>query len=178
MKVLIAIDRSEYAEIVLEHGLDQAARSRVDELHFVTAVDTTAPDPDREVADARRWLDAAVGDLIETFRCAPRTVMLHVRRGSPAEVIATLAEELGPDLLVIGRFHVPSESEVVAQLVHCPTLVVGIEGHVLDPQCPDCERTRRASEAEVLFCAAHAGGRLPDLMTRLPPSSQIGSRMW
>jgi nucleotide-binding universal stress UspA family protein len=173
MRVLLAVDRSEYAEIVLEHGLDQAARSGVDELHFVTAVDT-----DREVAAARTWLEDAVGDLIETFRCTPTRVMLHVRRGRPAVAIAELVEEIRPDLLVIGRFHVPSESEAIADLVHCPTLVIGIEGHILDPQCPECERARRDSDGEVLFCSAHDDGRIPDLVTRLPPSYQLGSRLW
>ncbi len=176
MKVLIAIDRSEYAEIVLEHGLDQASRSAADEIHVVTAVDVDAPDTDRAIADG--WLEAAVGDLIETFRCEPRTVMLHVRRGQPAEVIAALADELVPDLLVIGRFHVPSAAEAISGLVRCPTLVVGIDGHLLEPQCPECERTRRESDGEALFCAAHEGDRLPDLVSRLPRLSQLGSRLW
>lgn len=173
MRVLLAVDQSEYAEIVLEHGLDQAARLQVDELHFATAVHAES-----EVAAARSWLEAAVGDLIETFRCTPKRVMLHVRRGRPAAVVATLVEELRPDLLVIGRFHVPSESEAIAELVHCPTLVVGIDGHVLDPQCLECGLARRDSDGEVLFCEIHSGDRFPDLAMRLPPSYQLGSRLW
>lgn len=174
MRILIAVDRSEYSEIVLEHGLDQAVRLAAGEIHVVTAVEKSS-----EISGARSFLDAAVADLVDVFRCADRTMTLHIRRGAPATVIAAMVEELHPDLLVVGRFHVPSAAEPVSELPGRPTLVVGIDGHVLEPQCPACQRTRAETEAEVWFCEAHAGGRIPDLVTRIPPSwSQPGSRLW
>ena len=175
MRILIAVDRSEYSEIVIEHALDRAARSDADELHFLTVVETN-----REIDAGRRWLEAALGDLelLEAFHCTPRSVVLHVRPGQPAAVIMSMAEQLVPDLLVIGRFHVPSAAELVPELVHCPILVVGIDGNVLEPQCPACEKVRRESDGELMFCEDHAGDYLPDLVMRLPPYSQLPSRLW
>ncbi|HWO17985.1 MAG TPA: universal stress protein [Kofleriaceae bacterium] len=177
MKILTALDGSEYAEIVLEHGLDQAVRNPDAELHFVTAIDSDLDDDAGREA-ARAWLDAAVREGQATFGLADRRVVLHVRRGRPAPAIAALAAELDADLLVIGRFHVPSESDVVIDIVECPTLVVGIEGHELEPQCRACRAARRESDGERLFCAEHADGRMADLTSRLPPSQSFASRIW
>lgn len=173
MKVLIALDRSEYAEIVLEHGLDQAVRGGALELHVVTAIENEG-----DADAARAWLGAMVRDGLDAFRLHDRSIELHVPRGLPAAAIATLANELGPDLLVIGRFHVPSESDVIIDAVECPTLVVGIEGHLLEPQCPACRVVRRESQGSRWFCDQHAGDRIPDLVMRVPPSTTFASRLW
>lgn len=175
MRILIAVDRSEYADIVVQHGLDQAVREGAEDIHVVTAVET-----DEDRAAARAWLDELTRDLIESFGCTDRRFTLHVPGGrtAPAIAIATLASELVPDLLVIGRFHEPSSSEGILELVHCPTLVVGVEGHLLEPQCLTCQAVRRDTDGEQLFCEAHAGVDVPHLMDRLPSSSQLGSRMW
>ena len=37
-RIVVGLDLSEYAEVVLEHALDQAARHELSELHFVTVV--------------------------------------------------------------------------------------------------------------------------------------------
>lgn len=173
MKILTALHRSEYAEIVLEHGLDQAVRHPGAELHFVTVIDDSA-DPEA----TRAWLGAMAREGQDTFGLSDRRVVLHVRRGRPAVEIAAVATEVAADLLVLGRFHVPSESDIVIGIVECPTLVVDIEGHALEPQCQACRTARRESDGERLFCAEHTGGRMPDLLTRLPPSQTFGSRIW
>jgi nucleotide-binding universal stress UspA family protein len=174
MRILSALDHSEYAEIVVEHSLDQAAQHAGAELHFVTVVPA-----DRDLAAARIWLDELVRDVLEAFGLEDSRVILHVSRGRPALTIASLATEIAADLLVIGRFHVPSESENILDLVECPTLVVGIEGHVLEPQCAACRQARKASNGEELFCADHhSDDRLANLTTRVPPSTTIASRLW
>jgi len=173
-KILIALDRTEYAEIVLEHGLDEATRDPAAELHFVTAVSDERADADAATA----WLDQLVRDGLDAFGIPDRPVALHVRRGRPAPVVAALAAELPADLLVLGRFHEQSDGDVIASIVDCPTMVVGIAGTELEPQCPACEAVRSATDGEQLFCAQHTGEHLPDLVTRLPPSTAIGSRMW
>lgn len=173
MKILTALDRSEYAEIVLEHGLDQGVRNPGAELHFITAIDDGA-DPEA----VRLWLSAMVREGQDTFGLSASRVVLHVRRGRPTPVVAAVASEIAADLLVVGRFHVPSESDVLIDIVECPTLVIGIEGHVLEPQCRACRTARRESDGERLFCAEHTGGRMPDLLARLPPSRNLGSRLW
>jgi nucleotide-binding universal stress UspA family protein len=173
MKILIAVDRSEYAEIVLEHGLDQAARHPDSELHIATALDG-ATDADA----ARTWLDALVRDDLDAFGLTDRRLVLHVVRGRAVPAVAALASELAPDLLVIGQFQVPSVADTLIGLVECPTLVIGIDGPVLQPQCPACRAVRQESEGERLFCVRHAGDRMVDLAGRLPPATSIGSRIW
>jgi nucleotide-binding universal stress UspA family protein len=173
MKILIALDRSEYAEIVLEHGLEQAMQHPDAELHFITA---TADN--RESDEAFIWLHRLVADGLDEFSVPGRPVVLHVRLGPPAAVVCALASELHVDLLVIGRFGVPSESELILEGVDCPTLVVGIEGHALEPQCPLCMQVRRESEGDHLFCERHSSDRLPDLAIHVPPTGNVNSRLW
>ena len=173
MKILTALDRSEYAEIVLEHALDQAVQYPDAELHFVSTI-TDA----RNADDARIWLDTLVTDGLDEFSMSARSIILHIRQGRPATVVCELAAELEPDLLVVGRFHVPSESEVIVDVVDCPTLVVGIDGPVLEPQCPDCKTVRSVTNAEHLFCARHSSDRLPDIAIHVPPTGNVASRMW
>ncbi len=163
MRILIALDRSEYAEIVLEHGLDQAARHPGTELHVVTAI---PDDADREAIRAE--LEAKIEDALDLFTQPLRLYEAHVIRGRPAPAICALAHQLGADLLVVGRFHVPSLSETFVWLAPCPIMVVGAEGVELEAQCRDCEEVRRTTEAEQLFCARHVGDRMPELVGRLP----------
>lgn len=173
MRILTALDRSDYSEIVLEHGLDQAARHPEAELHFITVIAD-----EREREDASEWLVTRVHEGLDTFGLAERHVELHVRRGGPAPSIGALATELAVDLVVIGRFGAPSASDTVVQLIENPTLVVGLDGPVLEPQCPDCRRERRLSNGENLFCTAHAAADPMELSSWLPSSTNLPSRMW
>src|SRR5687768_1296088 len=116
MRILIALDRSEYSQIVAEHALDQAVRRGATELHVVTVVPTTD-----EIESARRWATATVMDALDTFRRAIPFIV-HVRCGIPAVAIAAIAIELSPELVVVGRFHPRSVSEELLELVDYPTL--------------------------------------------------------
>jgi nucleotide-binding universal stress UspA family protein len=168
MKILTALDRTEYAEIVLEHGLDHAARDPGAELHFVTVIGA-GDDP----VAARHWLEDMVRFDLDAFDLVERTITLHVRQGHPAAEIAAVANELAVDLLVVGQFGVPSTSEALLAMAHVPTEIVGVEGVVLAAQCPKCARVRRETNGEELFCAEHHTDRLTELTTRLPPSSLV-----
>jgi hypothetical protein len=171
MKVLTALDRSEYAEIVLEHGIDQVVRRPTAELHVVTAL------PDRRDEDLTRTrLETMSREALDAFGQTGRSFRVHVVTGRPAPAICALAQKLGADLLVVGRFHVPSEGDTFTWLAPCPTLVVGPDGIELEPQCRDCEEIRRSTHAEQLFCPRHTSDRLPDLVTRLPVTEV--SRPW
>jgi hypothetical protein len=102
-----------------------------------------------------------------------------VLTGVAPVALADLVKELRPDLLVIGRFGVPSHADVILQMIDVPTLVVGPDGHDLEPQCPDCGRIRKWTNAERLFCDRHAGDHLPDLVNRLPRSTYVaGAGLW
>jgi nucleotide-binding universal stress UspA family protein len=173
MRVLIAVDGSEYSEIVLEHGLDQASRTDARDVDVVIAVGS---DIERRVA--ARWLRTMVDEVADAFHRDGRDIEVHVRIGDPVSAIGELARDLAPDLLVIGRFGVPSRAEAILETIDVPTLVVGIAGHELEPQCPACSRVRRATDGERLFCDAHAGDRVPDLVTRLPISSYVPGGFW
>jgi DNA-binding transcriptional MocR family regulator len=71
-----------------------------------------------------------------------------------------------------------SDFDAILDSSDIPTLVVGIEGHALEPQCPDCMRVRRDTDAEHLFCDRHTSDRLPDLAIHVPPTGNVNSRLW
>jgi nucleotide-binding universal stress UspA family protein len=173
MRILVALDRSEYAEIVLEHALDRATRDPCAELHFAIAIDHG-----RDATNARRWLDTIVRDGLDTFGQPDREFEIHVISGKPAPAICQLAREVAADMLVVGRFHVPSEAERFLALAPCPVLVVGPEGVELDAQCSNCADVRCRTDAERLFCSRHTSDRLPDLVTRIPVVDAAAYRRW
>src|SRR5947208_1221115 len=101
-RVVVALDLSEYAETVLEHALDEAARHAPPDLHFVTVVEDSKTD----LADIKRRLGALVLPAFEDFDCGEWRARLHVRVGKPHEEIANLAAEIRAQLVVIGNFGV------------------------------------------------------------------------
>lgn len=169
--ILVAIDDSEYAEIVLEHALDQAARHDAPDLHVLRVLENGEANLEHE----RTWLQGAVTEALEAVGGgkAWRT-RIHVRCGRPATEIANLAAEIDARLLVVGRFGMHGRRSIadrVLELAPCPTLVVGRLGRDVDlePQCPACVGARAESEGERCFCAEHASpGRLR-LSTLVPP---------
>lgn len=182
-RIVIALDGSEYSEIVLEHGLDQAARHDAPDLHILAVVSQAD-----ECEATKRWLATAALEGLDAFRAGRpdwRT-RLHVRVGRPAEEISGLAAEVDADLLVIGRYGVHharhSVSGAILAAATCPTLVVGLAGHEVEAEqpCPECAAVREQSDGERWFCAAHAApGRLR-LSTLLPLSTQPvgGGPLW
>jgi hypothetical protein len=120
-----------------------------------------------------------VRDGFDDFGLCGRAFQIHIVTGRPAPAICALAHDVAADLLVIGRFHVPSEAETILWLSPCPTLVVGPDGPEVEPQCPGCAVVRHDSSGERLFCDAHRSSTwLPDLTTRLPASDLLASRVW
>jgi nucleotide-binding universal stress UspA family protein len=182
-RIVIALDGSQYSEIVLEHGLDQAARHDAPDLHVLVVIDEPA-----EIEATKTWLAAAVLEGLDAFRAGRpdwRT-RLHVRVGRPAEEIANLAAEVDADLLVIGRYgvHHPRRSiaDAVVAAATCPTLVVGLVGHAVEaePACAACVAVREHSDGERWFCAAHAAPDRLHLSTLVPssPPPMRGGPLW
>jgi nucleotide-binding universal stress UspA family protein len=182
-RIVIALDDSPYAEIVLEHGLDQAARHDAPDLHVIAVVDDEA-----EIPAAKTWLATAVLEGLDAFRAGRpdwRT-RLHVRVGRPEEEIPDLAAEVDADLLVIGRYgvHHPrrSTADDIVAAATCPTLVVGLAGHTVDaePACPACAAVREESDGERWFCAAHTAPDRLRLSTLVPysPPPERGGLLW
>lgn len=174
-RIVIPLDRSEYAELVLEHGLDQAARHDDPDLHFLTVVTERGDDPKA----LQRQLAGLVLEGLDTFRRdRPWRTFLHVRDGEPADEIAGLSAEIAADLVVMGRFggHRSPLAERVIERVTCPVLVVGLSGHAVssEPPCPTCSALREDSDGLRWFCDAHAApGRLR--LTELLPSGTLGA---
>jgi nucleotide-binding universal stress UspA family protein len=166
-RIVVGIDLSEYADIVTEHALDQAARHDAPELHFLTVREKRRPSGDA----CKQALWEQVYPALETFNRfgSDWRARLHVRRGKPEVEIAELAAEIRADLIVIGQFglHTPRASDKnvpnrVLQQAVCPTLVVGVPATLDARQCPLCVAVREDTEGERWFCAPHAGERGSD----------------
>ena len=184
-RIVIALDLLEYAEIVLEHALDQARRYEAPDLHFVTVVEGSRAD----LEGAKRRLEALVVPALEGIDRAAWRVQLHVRSGRAAEEITNLAAEIRAHLLVIGRFgaHHPrrrigTTANQVIDLSTCPTFVVTLSDQSPDAQAqwPDCVTLRSASDGRVWFCAAHAAPERVQLSTIVGPGAGLtgGPLMW
>jgi nucleotide-binding universal stress UspA family protein len=171
--IVVALDDSEYAEIVIEHAIDQAARHDGVDFHAIAVVD----DEDRATGVKQRLAELvtqALDMLHGTWRAH-----LHVRGGEPANEIANLAADVRADLIVVGRFglHHPvkplgSIATAVIEAAPCPTLVVGLVDRSPDarPQCADCAAVREATDGERWFCERHSA---PD--REFPASALITS---
>ncbi|MCX5742851.1 MAG: universal stress protein [Proteobacteria bacterium] len=165
-RIVVALDLSEFAEIVLEHALDQAARHTAPDLHFVTVAESEV---DADVEAVRERLAALVLPALDTIGRTDWKAKLHVLAGEPAEAITNFAAEIRAHLLVIGRFgtHQPRErigasASKVIDLATCSTLVIGLSGDAVDAQqCLACAEMRTATDGRTWFCAAHTA---PDRM--------------
>jgi nucleotide-binding universal stress UspA family protein len=163
-RIVVGIDLSEYAEIVIEHALDQAARHDAPELHFVTVRETSRA----SAGDLWNALLERVNPALETFNrhATDWRVRFHTRCGRPDVEITELAAEIRADLIVIGQFglHTPRARDRnlpnrVLQQALCPTLVVGLPSEADTPECPMCAAVRDQTDGERWFCANHTERR-------------------
>ena len=162
-RVVVALDLSEYAEIVLEYALDQAARHAAPDLHFVIVVDD---DNEETIQTAKERLARLVFDGLDNVgHGADWRARLHVRAGKPHEEIVSLAGELDAHLIVLGRFgarrtwrRLGSVAHRVLEDAHCAVLAVNLVDRPIETvvQCPDCVTVRAESDGERWFCAAHS----------------------
>jgi nucleotide-binding universal stress UspA family protein len=180
-RIVVAVDLSEYAEIVVEHALDQAARHDAPDLHFITVVK-----PGASVAQAKEGLATFVRIGLETFHelGADWRARMHVREGLADEEIVNLAAEIRAHLIVVGRFGVHDRGNrlgtiatKVVQNATCPTLVVGLVDQPADRDaCNACVAVRAESDGETWFCEAHRGDRLVSSTLTTPWAG--GTLMW
>ena len=181
-RIVVALDLLEYAEIVLEHALDQAVRSDAPELHFISVVKRG-----HEVESVKQQLAGLVLPALEGMPTTNWHAQLHVRDGDGPEEITNLAAEIRAHLLVIGRFglhhphrRISATASRVVELATCPTLVVSLADQSADVevQCPACVEVRAQSEGERLFCAAHVSDRMRLSAIITPGSTHAGGLMW
>jgi nucleotide-binding universal stress UspA family protein len=179
-RIVVGVDLTEYADIVVEHALDQAARHDRPELHFLTVRERVRPSAE----DIKHALWECVQPSLEAFNRHAQEwrARFHIRRGAPDEQIPMLAAEIAADLIVIGQFgvHHPKHTDKsvanhVLQAAVCPTLVLGMPAAAeLSPQCPTCIAVREETDGERWFCAHHVdpSHRLDRVMT--PMSTWTG----
>jgi nucleotide-binding universal stress UspA family protein len=162
-RIVVGLDLDQYSEIVLEHALDQAARHRAPDLHFLTVTDRPA-----DCDGVKTRLAALVLPGLESIDRSAWSARLHVRAGETAQEIADLASEIRAQLIVIGRFgvhhphrHLAKTASDILDLAPCPVLVAGLvgDGSQRSPQCDDCARVRIETEGEKWFCERHSGER-------------------
>jgi nucleotide-binding universal stress UspA family protein len=130
---------------------------------------STAADQLRRHADRRlqmfRESAAAQGKQGALFRRA----ISHLRTDAPAHEIAQLASDLEADLVVVGthgrrgaaRLLLGSVAESVVRLAPCAVLVertktLDDDVPKIEPPCPRCVETRRATKGADLWCAQHS----------------------
>ncbi len=185
-RIIAGIDLTEYSEIVLEHALDQAARHDEPELHFLFVRERRHRR--RSLEELRQRLSQIVWPALQTFNLhrASWRARLHVRAGKADEQIASLAQDVLADLIVIGQFGLHNPGQTLKTLpsrillaAPCPTLVVGMPKPMQEsPICGACAVVREQSDGEQWFCDAH---RTPDRVDHVVSPMTVwtgGSLMW
>jgi nucleotide-binding universal stress UspA family protein len=185
-RIVVGLDLTEYAEIVLDHALDQAARHTHPELHFLFVRERAHRK--RSLEELRHRLSALVWPGLQTFNQYGTNwrARLHVRSGKADEQIASLAHDVLSDLIVIGQFglHNPGQTLKtlpgrVLQAAPCPTLVVGMPQAMQEsPICNACAQVREDSDGDNWFCTAHrTDDRVEHVVTPMTTWTG-GSLMW
>jgi nucleotide-binding universal stress UspA family protein len=184
-RIVVGTDFSELANRALDEALALTRSHEPAELHVVAVVesdhDQLIPLADRgqslvEITDrVRVRLAAEASAALARFTDrVPSSVRLrataHVRVGQIAVQLASLAVEIGADVVVVGthgrrgieRFMMGSVAEKTVRLAPCPVLVVrpkdtrGMQGlpEILPP-CPACVAARARSEGATWWCEVH-----------------------
>ena len=184
-RIVVGLDLTDYCEIVLEHALDQAARHDAPDLHFVYVRER--PQRKRSAEELQQRLTTIVYPALQTFNRYGTDwhARLHIRTGKPEEQIASLAQDVMADLIVIGQFglHHPRDAiklpSRVLQAAPCPTLIVGMPQPMQrSPICNACAVVREESDGENWFCEDHhAPERVEHSVTPMTVWTG-GSLMW
>ena len=122
------------------------------------------------LADAKALVERYVEQRRQAFQGSLDSVRLraHLRLEAPAHELAQIAADLEADLVVVGthgrrgiaRLLLGSVAEAVVRLAPCPVLVVRPKALPeqlprIEPPCPECLETRRATAGEEYWCAQH-----------------------
>jgi nucleotide-binding universal stress UspA family protein len=178
-RMVVALDLSEYAEIVLEHALDQAVRHLAPDIHIIHVADDERTETVETVKTALSRLVLEAFDNVGS-RQPDWRVRLHVRAGRAHEEIVSLAADVDAHMIVCGRFGshrawrpLGTIAHRVLENAHCPVLAVNLVDRPIEtqPQCPECVLVRAESDGERWFCSAHSSPDHVTLATTLLPSS-------
>lgn len=194
--IVAAVEPSGASDAVIDTA---SALSRIvagAELHFVHVL--AAGPPAHEialpvadlVADAKRYLDGVVATAAAY---TPAAIRGHVGVGPAAEGILQLATDVAADLIVVGTHHkrgvariVGSVSERVLRHATCPVLLAqpkregaaSTSDVAIEPPCPACNETQRATKGEQLWCDRHAQRHLQGHLHYSAPNGYGGGSMF
>ena len=179
--IIAAVDRTAASDPAIGTAAALAQGITGAELHILHVV---APLPEAAlpaipptslVEEGRLFIDGIARNAAERF---PGRIAAHLAVGEPAREILQLAIDLEADVIVVGthgkkaleRMLVGSVSLSVVKKALCPVVVARAKEYVhedvpeIQPPCPQCIETQRASKGEKLWCerhsARHVHGRL------------------
>jgi nucleotide-binding universal stress UspA family protein len=183
--IVVGVDFSEASELAVQRAFELAGERPSAEVHLVNVVQTYGPQVAYEmpidgsalavltISEARSRFKAYADKAVENFQqdkpgLPLARVIAHVRFDSIADEIAQLAADLEADLVVVGthgrrglsRVLLGSSAEATVRLAPCPVLVVRPKAvpealPQIEPPCPDCVETRRASSGAEMWCERH-----------------------
>jgi nucleotide-binding universal stress UspA family protein len=180
--VVAGIDYSELSELVLEAALEEASKKPgavVHALHVLPAPQsfltpdlvTTIDGKVIAAGECLKELERFVTRILEKREKESKenpVVMTHVMADKAAEQVAQLAADVEADLVVVGthgrrgvpRLLLGSVAETTIRLAPCPVLVVRPKAAPepvpsIEPPCPRCVETRRATGAREFWCEQH-----------------------
>jgi nucleotide-binding universal stress UspA family protein len=171
MRILYATDGSKGA-LDAAHLLASLPLDTEDQLSVLTVV------PEYEEAEGRAVLAAAR----EALSHCTASLIMHVRRGDPAETILRVAEDQAADLVVVGsrglstvaRFFLGSVAERVARHTTCPVLLVRPHHTELHRVLVGVDGSERSEEAvQCLRSFPLPVGCEIRVVTVLPPSEEL-----
>lgn len=184
--IVVGVDYSEASELALLQAFQIAARMPKGEVHPVHVAPlrlpplamagaegaAAAPVPlvDDNGVEIQRYVQARYDAMNADglIGGTPARIVTHVRWETTAEQIAQLAADLEADLVIVGthgrkglaRVMLGSVAEGVVRLAPCPVLVTRPKRIVdvprIEPPCPECVRTRIATNGEQLWCSQHS----------------------
>lgn len=178
-RIVVGLDLSEYADIVLEHALDQAARHNNPELHFLTVCEKKK----HTTEECKQALWERVYPTLEAFNQhgTEWRARLHVRRGKPDQQIGALAADINADLIVVGNFGLHNPRSTYKNLPNgvinaavCPVFVVGTPATMDTKQCPACHNVRELTDSDRWFCDEHTSTK--DTHATTPMTVWTGGR--
>jgi nucleotide-binding universal stress UspA family protein len=175
-RLLVAVDDSELAPLVLRHALDHAARHDAADIDFVKVV---RRDVDGDPAGVR-----LASQVLAAYDGAGRPsgnlrIRLHVRCGTIVDEITRIAADLRSDLIVVGRFGAQrcriSLTSFLVEAAPCPVFVVAQPQQRVytASRCDACVSVRERTNAETLFCSDHAGNARLRSSALVPCSSAL-----
>lgn len=180
--IVVGIDYSPASDLALERAFELAAARAPAEVHVVSVVNLYGAEAaghgsaepvgisSATLADATATLERYVKQRRANFAGSLDSVGVrcHLRLEAPATEVAQTAADLEADLVVVGthgrrgiaRLLLGSVAETVVRLAPCPVLVVRPKALPeqpprIDPPCPECVQTRRASAGAQYWCEQH-----------------------